>query len=158
MAVVTGVAEEAVVEVSHRRPQQLRPSAVREPITLRELITALDTAVIGLLEAPAGDSVVISSVVLVDNADLAIENDAPSPVPDLYLHVGVTGSDAAGWLAQVARRSPEQRPTAVMSKSADSAAVRVAARHAAVALVAVHPQARWDHLFPWCSACSPAPA
>ena len=61
---------------------------------VRELITALDTAVIGLLEAPAGDSVVISSVVLVDNADLAIENDAPSPVPDLYLHVGVTGSDA----------------------------------------------------------------
>jgi len=135
--------------VSHRRPQQSATiGGPGEPITLRELITALDTAVIGLLEAPAGDSVVISSVVLVDNADLAIENDAPSPVPDLYLHVGVTGSDASGWLAQVARRSPEQRPIAVMSKSADSAAVRVAARHAAVALVAVHPQARWDHLFP----------
>ena len=93
--------------VSHRRPQQSATiGGPGEPITLRELITALDTAVIGLLEAPAGDSVVISSVVLVDNADLAIENDAPSPVPDLYLHVGVTGSDgplfgaAAGHLRQ----------------------------------------------------------
>ena len=43
-----------------------------------------------------------------------------------------------------------------MSKSADSATVRVAARHATVALVAVHPQARWDR-FRSCSACS-APA
>ncbi|MEY7973584.1 PucR family transcriptional regulator [Saccharomonospora xinjiangensis] len=117
--------------------------------TLRELLTALDTAVVELVHAPSGDDVVITSVALAESADLAAAGEPATSVPHLCLHVGVTNAEAVRWLDDVARRAPEHRPRAVMSKAAlRSSALRTAARRAGVALVAVHPKARWDHVLP----------
>jgi DNA-binding PucR family transcriptional regulator len=122
--------------------------ADRDPtVTLRELILTLDTAVAELLEAPAGDKVVVGSACLVDGDDLGAESAPPRPVPDVYLLVGVSASEAITWLTTVTGRPVDQRPVAVMTKTAFDRQVRAAARRAGLALVAVHPQARWDQVF-----------
>ncbi|KAF0965100.1 PucR family transcriptional regulator [Rhodococcus sp. T7] len=137
-----------------RRDRPIFPGPEKAPdeveiITLRELLRSLDTAVVELVEAPAGDDVVIASVALVDGTDLAAEIESQSPLPDLLLHVGVGKAEAVRWFDRVAQRPPGQRPRAVMSKTVtESRALRTAARRAGVALVAVHPRARWDHVFP----------
>lgn len=125
-----------------------RDRAASETITLRRLLASLGGASAELVVAPAGDEVRVSSVVLVDGADLAEDTGVVSALPDLYLHVGVQESQAIGWFDEVGRRERGLRPVAVMSKQAGSEAVRAAARKAGVALVAVHPKARWDLVFP----------
>ncbi|MGW4332788.1 PucR family transcriptional regulator [Rhodococcus koreensis] len=118
-------------------------------ITLRELLSALDTSVVELIDAPAGTEIALSSVALVDSSDLATETDSQSPLPDLYLHVGIGKTEAVRWFDGIALRPSEHRVRAVMSKNAaTSTALQAAARRAGVALVAVHPKARWDHVFP----------
>jgi len=124
-------------------------SESKELLTLRELLSALDTAVVELVDAPAGDDVVLASVALVEGSDLSVEIESQSPMADLFLHVGVNNAEAVRWFDQVGHRAPAHRPRAVMSKGATkSNALQAAARRAAVALVAVHPKARWDHVFP----------
>ncbi|WP_240123947.1 CdaR family transcriptional regulator [Streptomyces sp. MUM 136J] len=113
------------------------------------MLSALDTAVVRVVGAPAGEDVMISSVALVDGSDLLAEAGTHAPVPDLYLHAGVTNADAVRWFDEVAQRSPEHRPAAVMSKNAaGSGVLQSAARQAGVALLEVHPKARWDHVLP----------
>ncbi|OLR93901.1 PucR family transcriptional regulator [Actinokineospora bangkokensis] len=102
---------------------------------------------VGLLEAPHGDLVEVATAALVEGADLAADGDWPAAVPDLHLHVGVGAAEAERWFADLARRAPRDRPRAVMAKSV-GAGVRTAARAAGVALVAVHPLARWDSVLP----------
>ncbi|AEF41234.1 PucR family transcriptional regulator [Hoyosella subflava] len=122
---------------------------VGEPVTLRELLSAFDLGLAELVDAPVGDAVMISSAALVESDDLSEEIDPNSPMPDLYLHVGVNARDAVRWLARVSRQRPEIRPKAVMSKAATkSSDLQTAARIAGVALIAVHPKARWDQVFP----------
>ncbi|MEV6427695.1 helix-turn-helix domain-containing protein [Nocardia sp. NPDC051463] len=124
-------------------------SAQTEASTLRELLDALDTAVVELLDAPAGDTVAIRSVALVDSSDLIVETDSGLPMQDMYLHVGIAEAEAVQWLRAVGRCPVANRPRAVLSKIAhESDAVRSAAHRAGVALVAVHQQARWDQVFP----------
>ncbi|MFJ4653577.1 PucR family transcriptional regulator [Nocardia sp. NPDC088792] len=118
-------------------------------ITLRELLGALGGTLVDLLGAPAGDTVVIRSVALVDASDLALETDSRAPTLDMYLHVGIAEADAVAWLRDMVARPSGQRPRALLSKTApDSPALRRAADRAGVAVVAVHPQARWDQVFP----------
>ncbi|MFR9795744.1 PucR family transcriptional regulator [Streptomyces sp. MS06] len=125
------------------------PAGPAGAVTLRGLLSALDTAVVRVVGAPAGEDVTIASVTLVDGSDLLAEAGAHAPVPDLYLHAGVTDADAVRWLDEVAQRSPEHRPAAVMSKCAGvSGVLQSAARQAGVALLEVHPKARWDHVLP----------
>ena len=57
-----------------RRDRPVSPVPEKTPdngeiITLRELLSAVDTAVVELVEAPAGDDVVLESVALVTNLD-----------------------------------------------------------------------------------------
>ncbi|MFZ2526135.1 MAG: helix-turn-helix domain-containing protein [Rhodococcus sp. (in: high G+C Gram-positive bacteria)] len=118
-------------------------------ITLRELLSVLDTSVVELVDAPAGTEIALSSVALVDSSDLAAETDSQFPLSDLYLHVGIGTTAAVRWFDDIALRPPERRMRAVMSKNAATTTVlQAAARRAGVALVAVHPKARWDHVFP----------
>ncbi|WP_405495408.1 PucR family transcriptional regulator [Nocardia sp. NBC_00511] len=121
----------------------------RPGIPLRELLIVLGSTLVDLLDEPAGDEVVIRSVALVDGSDLAAESGSRAPGSDLYLHVGVTDSEAAHWLRDLAHRPTRQRPRAVLSKTArQSPALRQAAREVGVAVVAVHPQARWGQVYP----------
>ncbi|WP_084477688.1 PucR family transcriptional regulator [Nocardia jejuensis] len=118
-------------------------------IALRELLAALGGTLVELIDAPGGDEVPIRSVALVDASELVLESDSRSPLPDMYLHVGIAEADAVHWLHEVTQRPADHRPRVVLSKSVhDSPLLRQAAHSAGVALVAVHPQARWDHVYP----------
>ena len=117
-------------------------------VTLRALLLALDSAVVELIDAPAGEEVTISSVTLVDSTDLTIDDSMDFQMPELYLLVGVGPSKAAQWLQHLSTRPDDQPPRALLSKVAhQSAHVRALAHDAGVALVAVHPQARWDRVY-----------
>ncbi|MGC7101863.1 PucR family transcriptional regulator [Amycolatopsis lurida] len=125
------------------------PAPPTEAVTLRTLLNALDSAVAEPVDTPAGDDIALSSVALVDAADLAMETRAHFPMQDVYLHVGVDEAEAVRWLEEAVHRPLAQRARVLMSKLArESAAMRKAAHHAGVALVAVHPKARWDQVFP----------
>ncbi|MEC3956360.1 helix-turn-helix domain-containing protein [Nocardia sp. CDC153] len=118
-------------------------------VALRELLGALGATLVELVDAPLGEEVAIRSVVLADSDDLAAEIAAHAPMSDMYLHVGVSEHDAVTWLREVGARAAAQRPRVVLSKTAgESGGVRAAAQRAGVAVVAVHPQARWDHVYP----------
>lgn len=118
------------------------------PINLRELLAALDAAVIETVSAPRGKDIGLRSAVLVDADDLDAEIEPPQPVPDIYVLVGVAETDARDWLARVAGRVQRNRPSVVMVKRAGSPVLRAAAAKAGIALVAVDERARWDHIFP----------
>ncbi|WP_083913474.1 PucR family transcriptional regulator [Nocardia concava] len=117
-------------------------------IALRELLAALGATLVELLDAPRGDEVAIGSVALVDSSDLTSETAAHAPISDMYLHVGVSEAEAVRWLREVGEREADGRPRVVLSKTAESEELRRAARRAGVAVVAVHPRARWDHVYP----------
>lgn len=129
-----------------------QPAAGPEPngragTTLQQLVVALGTELVEVVDAPSGRDVVIASVAIVDDSDTEI--DLASPISDLNLHVGVPTAQALRWFTEVGRRPAATRPVAVMTKNATtSPELRQAARRAGVALVAVHPHARWDHVFP----------
>lgn len=115
----------------------------REGVPLPAVLAALHGAFAELVVAPAAP-VDIRSVTLIDSDDLAayVSTDA-----DLCLVVGVQESEIVAWLDALALRSAENRPRAVMAKSAGtSPAMQHAARQGGVALVSVHAQARWERL------------
>lgn len=113
--------------------------------SLRDLLVALDTTVAELVSAPAGDGVEVETVALLDRSDLAV--DPESPMAQLYLHVALDDDDAERWFEAVAERAEPRRPHAVMSKTVTDR-LRRAAATAGIALIAVDPRARWDHVFP----------
>lgn len=118
-------------------------------VILRDLLAALGTTLVELVDAPLGDELAIRSVALVDGSDLSSEAVVHEPMSDMYLHVGVVEVEAVRWLEEVGQRPPGQRPRAVLTKSAvEAAGLRRAALRVGVAVVAVHPQARWDHVYP----------
>ena len=117
--------------------------SVNQFIPLPELLSALTSSVVTLVDAPEGEDVVVGSVAFLDLDDPNPEAAPAQPLPELYLQVGVSNADAVHWLRELVRHCPAQyRPRAVFSKGADE--LREAAREAGLALVAVHPQARWE--------------
>ncbi|MGF6881077.1 DNA-binding PucR family transcriptional regulator [Nocardia sp. GAS34] len=112
-------------------------------IALSELLSALTSAVVTLVDAPAGEEVLVGSVAFMDVDDPALESPPTQSLPEVYLQVGVSDAEAQRWLRELAARCPSQyRPRVVFSKGADRLAA--AAAEAGVALVAVHPHARWE--------------
>nr|WP_280383619.1 PucR family transcriptional regulator [Nocardia wallacei] len=118
--------------------------SVKHLIALSELLSALTSAVVTLVDAPAGEEVVVDSVAFMDVDDLSMDMPPGRALPEVYLQVGVGDDDAARWLRDLGERCPaEHRPRVVFSKSV-SARLRAAAQDAGIALVAVHPHARWE--------------
>ncbi len=112
-------------------------------IALSELLSALTSTVVTLVDAPEGQEVAVRSVAFLDVDDPAPDAAVSQPLPEVYLQVGVGDADAQRWLRELGRHCPPQyRPRVVFSKGADE--LREAAHDAGVALVAVHPQARWE--------------
>ncbi|WP_246011368.1 PucR family transcriptional regulator [Nocardia mexicana] len=113
-------------------------------ISLSELLSALTSAVVTLVDAPAGEEVVVDSVAFMDVDDLAMDMPPGRALPEVYLQVGVGDDDATRWLRDLGERCPaEHRPRVVFSKST-STQLRAIAHDAGIALVAVHPHARWE--------------
>ncbi|MGM7646098.1 PucR family transcriptional regulator [Nocardia sp. JW2] len=116
--------------------------------TLAELLGALDHTVATLVDAPAGEQVVVRTVALAEPADLAEHLEADGVLAQVYLLVGVDPEQTVRWLRGVGARPLAQRPRLLMTKRADdSPAVRAAAHAAGIALVQVHRHARWDQVF-----------
>lgn len=108
------------------------------PMTVDGLVRALGGAVAGLAAAPRGSDLPIRSVALLDDSDLGQSANA-----DLCVLVGIAAERAARWLSDLAAADRTQRPPAVATKDAAPALVD-AARHAGVAVIRIHPQARTD--------------
>jgi len=108
---------------------------------LGQLLLALDRTMVTLIEAPRGLDLTVSSVALVDADDVRL-GLAVGPGPaDVFFLLGVTDVEAVGWLEQHAPHA-----AAVFVKEPTAQAVRRAANLGA-AVVAVEPQARWEHLY-----------
>ncbi|MGW4631661.1 PucR family transcriptional regulator [Nocardia sp. NPDC004415] len=116
-----------------------------DAITLGALLAALDHTVATLVEAPAGEQVTLRSVALGEPADLAGISGA---LPEVYLLVGADAAATGAWLHTAGKRERSHRPRVLITKSADDAPVRAAARDADIALVRLHREARWDQVFP----------
>ncbi|WP_230594446.1 PucR family transcriptional regulator [Rhodococcoides fascians] len=85
----------------------------------------------------------VESVALLDADDLRLP---PGASADVTLLVGVTEADVVRWFDDLALRAAADRPRAVLTKVADSAALTHGARETGIALVAVHRQTRWELL------------
>lgn len=112
-------------------------------VSLRALLTTLHSAVVELVVAPAGIDMTVESVALLDADDLRLP---PGASADLTLLVGVNEADVVRWFDDLALRAAADRPRAVLTKVADSAALTHGARETGIALVAVHRQTRWELL------------
>ncbi|WP_255182570.1 PucR family transcriptional regulator [Rhodococcus sp. WWJCD1] len=96
-----------------------------------------------LVVAPAGIDMAVESVALLDADDLRLP---PGASADVTLLVGVNEADVVRWFDDLALRAAADRPRAVLTKVADSAALTHGARETGIALVAVHRQTRWELL------------
>jgi DNA-binding PucR family transcriptional regulator len=108
---------------------------------LGQLLLALDRTMVTLVEAPRGLDLAVSSVALVDADDVRL-GLAVGPGPaDVFFLLGVADVEAVGWLEQHAPHA-----AAIFVKEPTTQAVARAAT-LGVAVVAVEPQARWEHLY-----------
>ncbi|WP_280364390.1 PucR family transcriptional regulator [Nocardia wallacei] len=117
---------------------------VTHAIPLSDVLTALTSSVVTLVDAPAGEDVLVGSVAFMDIDDLTMDMPPGRALPEVYLQVGVGDDDATRWVRDLGERCPaEHRPRVVFSKSV-SARLREAAHESGIALVEVHPHARWE--------------
>src|SRR5688572_23559942 len=93
--------------------------SVRMETTLAELLGALDHTVATLVDAPAGEQVVVRTVALAEPADLAEHLEADGVLAQVYLLVGVDPEQTVRWLRGVGARPLAQRPRLLMTKRAD---------------------------------------
>ncbi|WP_019932828.1 CdaR family transcriptional regulator [Nocardia sp. BMG111209] len=116
-------------------------------LSLSELLSSLTNSVATLVDAPQGDDVVVDQVAFLDPGDLLMDLPPGQPLAEAYLQVGVGDREATEWLRALARDCPPaDRPRVLFAKSV-SAELRAAAAAARVAVVAVHPQARWEMVY-----------
>ena len=112
-------------------------SASADAATLGFLLDALGSTVVSLRVAPAGTTIPIRSVSLLDADDLAAAEPG-ARMADLCVLAGVSARAAVGWIG---RLSAEDSPSALVIKDA-SADVCRSAEAAGIALGALHAQAR----------------
>ncbi|UQX10361.1 PucR family transcriptional regulator [Candidatus Mycobacterium methanotrophicum] len=112
----------------------------RAGVGLGQLLLALDTTVVSLVEAPRGLDLPVASAALIDSDDmrLGLGHDADSA--DVFFLLGVADGEAQRWLVT------GPAPVAVFTKKPSGALVAGAVA-AGTAVVAVDPQARWERLY-----------
>ncbi|GAA1852029.1 helix-turn-helix domain-containing protein [Microlunatus capsulatus] len=115
-------------------------------VPLDALLRALAPAAAELV-VPGPGPVEVAAAVLVDADDLARPDVVPRGPGELWLLAGVPAARAADWLTASPGGSPRPRPAAVLARAGGDAPELVrAARDTGVALVSVHPRARWEQL------------
>jgi DNA-binding PucR family transcriptional regulator len=112
-------------------------------VGLGQLLLALDTTVVSLIEAPRGLDLPVASAALIDADDVRLGLGRGADSADVFFLLGVADSEAQRWLAT----GPADRAAvAVFAKNPSDAMVERAVA-AGTALVAVEPQARWERLY-----------
>ena len=96
-------------------------SASADAVTLGFLLGALGSTVVSLQVAPAGTTIPIRSVSLLDTDDLAAAEPG-ARMADLCVLAGVSAEAAVGWIG---RLSAEDSPSALVIKDASADAVPI---------------------------------
>ncbi|BBX56160.1 hypothetical protein MSHO_15050 [Mycobacterium shottsii] len=110
-------------------------------VGLGQLLLALDTTLVSLVEAPRGLDLPVASAALVDSDDVRLGLAAAAGSADIFFLLGVTDHEALRWIDGQAGT-----PVAIFVKQPSDAVVAKAVRSGA-AVVAVEPQARWERLY-----------
>jgi DNA-binding PucR family transcriptional regulator len=119
-------------------------------VGLGQLLLALDTTVVSLIEAPRGLDLPVASVVLIDSDDVRLGLASPvspaSDSADVFFLLGVADDEAQRWLEKYETGLAGRAPVAVFAKepSPELVARAIAIR---TAVVAVEPRARWERLY-----------
>lgn len=113
------------------------------PLSLGQLLLALDATMVSLAQAPRGLDLPVASAALIDTDDVRLGLARAAGSADVFLLVGVTDADAQTWIDTQTRNRP---PTAIFAKEPSDALVRRAVA-GGTAVVAVDPRARWERLY-----------
>lgn len=112
-------------------------------VGLGQMLLALDTTVVSLVEAPRGLDLPVTSAALIDSDDVRLGLGRGADSADVFFLLGVADKEAQHWLAN----GPADRAAvAVFAKNPSDALVQRAVA-AGTAVVAVEPQARWERLY-----------
>ena len=112
-------------------------------VGLGQMLLALDTTVVSLVEAPRGLDLPVASAALIDSDDVRLGLGRGADSADVFFLLGVADKEAQHWLDT----GPADRAAvAVFAKNPSDALVGRAVA-AGTAVVAVEPQARWERLY-----------
>jgi len=112
-------------------------------VGLGQLLLALDTTLVSLVEAPRGLDLPVGSAALIDSDDVRLGLGRGADSADVFFLLGVADKEAQRWLDS----GPADRaPVAIFAKRPSDALVTRAVA-AGTAVVAVQPQARWERLY-----------
>jgi DNA-binding PucR family transcriptional regulator len=112
-------------------------------VGLGQLLLALDTTVVSLVEAPRGLDLPVASAALIDSDDVRLGLGRGADSADVFFLLGVSDDEAQRWI----NTGPADRAAvAIFAKKPSDALVETAVA-VGTAVVAVEPQARWERLY-----------
>ncbi|HME75690.1 MAG TPA: helix-turn-helix domain-containing protein [Mycobacterium sp.] len=112
-------------------------------VGLGQLLLALDTTVVSLVEAPRGLDLAVASAALIDSDDVRLGLGRGADSADVFFLLGVSDDEAQRWI----NTGPADRAAvAIFAKNPSDALVERAVA-VGTAVVAVEPQARWERLY-----------
>jgi len=115
-------------------------------VGLGQLLLALDTTVVSLVEAPRGLDLPVASAALIDSDDVRLGLGRGADSANVFFLVGVTDQEGQHWLDKLATGPADRAAVAIFAKKPSDALVERAVE-AGTAVVAVEPQARWERLY-----------
>jgi DNA-binding PucR family transcriptional regulator len=115
-------------------------------VGLGQLLLALDTTVVSLVEAPRGLDLPVASAALIDSDDVRLGLGRGADSADVFFLLGVADKEAQRWLGKPATGPADRAAVAIFAKNPSDALVERAVE-AGTAVVAVEPQARWERLY-----------
>src|SRR6201993_1561588 len=115
-------------------------------VGLGQLLWALDTTVVSLVEAPRGLDLPVASAALIDSDDVRLGLGRGADSADVFFLLGVAHHQAQHGLDKLASGPADRAPVAIFAKNPSDALVARAVA-AGTAVVAVDPQARWERLY-----------
>ncbi|KAA1249219.1 PucR family transcriptional regulator [Mycobacterium simiae] len=110
-------------------------------VGLGQLLLALDSTLVSLVDAPRGLDLPVASAALVDSDDVRLGLAAAAGSADIFFLLGITDDEALRWLGEQPRP-----PVAIFVKGPSDAVVINAVKRGS-AVVAVEPLARWERLY-----------
>ena len=113
---------------------------------LGQLLLALDTTVVSLVEAPRGLDLPVASAALIDSDDVRLGLATGADSADVFFLLGVADNEGQHWLDRHVTGPAGSAPVAIFAKQPSDALVAQAVA-AGTAVVAVEPQARWERLY-----------
>jgi DNA-binding PucR family transcriptional regulator len=112
-------------------------------VGLGQLLLALDTTVVSLVEAPRGLDLPVASAALIDSDDVRLGLGHGAGSADVFFLLGVADDEAQRWI----NTGPADRAAVAIFAKKPSDALVERAVAAGTAVVAVEPQARWERLY-----------